>query len=165
MKETSMNNLTDIRIINSFKMALPRPPEIVFPLLCPVEEYNWIPIWACDIVYTESGVAEKDCVFITTFRESGEEIWTCTRYEPSECVEYVYISPGEYVARLTITLSPDSNGGARAEWSHTVTRLPDATDTVMERFSGKQYAEEMQMLEKMLVCYLETGEMVSVSEV
>lgn len=27
------------------------PPEDVFPMLCPVREYEYIPRWECDIVY------------------------------------------------------------------------------------------------------------------
>lgn len=33
-------------------------PEAIFPLLCPVREYDWIPGWDCRLVYTESGLAE-----------------------------------------------------------------------------------------------------------
>ena len=38
------------------------PPEVVFPLLCPVREYEWLEDWTCEMVFSESGVAEEDCV-------------------------------------------------------------------------------------------------------
>ena len=34
------------------------PPDRVFPLLCPVREYDWIDGWECRMVYAETGVAE-----------------------------------------------------------------------------------------------------------
>src|SRR5208283_1284485 len=37
----------------------------VFPLLCPVREYEWFNDWKCTMVYSESGVAENNCVFYT----------------------------------------------------------------------------------------------------
>lgn len=40
-------------------------PEAIFPLLCPVREFDWIPTWDCDLVYTGSGIAEEGCVFRT----------------------------------------------------------------------------------------------------
>lgn len=59
-------------------LTLVRPPEDVFPLLCPVLEYLWIPDWSCTMVHSHSGVAELGCAFL---REQGET-WLTTRYEP-----------------------------------------------------------------------------------
>jgi hypothetical protein len=64
-------------------MRLDAPPDRIFPLLCPVREYDWIPTWSCDMIYSESGVAENDCVFATAFPEEGpRESWVVVRYEP-----------------------------------------------------------------------------------
>ena len=46
---------------------VPATPDRVFPLLCPVREYEWIPGWECDVLHSVSGVAEEDCVFRTRF--------------------------------------------------------------------------------------------------
>ena len=51
-------------------------PEQVFPLLCPVLEYDWLEHWDAEIVYTESGVAELDCIFKTFFHPGATEVWT-----------------------------------------------------------------------------------------
>jgi hypothetical protein len=32
-------------------------PEIVFPLLCPVREAEWVPDWKYRMIYSQSGVA------------------------------------------------------------------------------------------------------------
>ena len=51
------------RIVLAHTMRLKGNPEKVFPLLCPVREYEWVEPWRCDLVYTDSGVAELDCIF------------------------------------------------------------------------------------------------------
>jgi hypothetical protein len=54
----------------------------VFPLLCPVREYEWIEPWSCDMVFSESGLAENNAVFRTHFpAQGGEETWVVCRYE------------------------------------------------------------------------------------
>lgn len=64
------------------------PPERVFPLLCPVKEYDWIPDWRCTMVHSATGIAELGCVFT---REG--ETWVTTRYEPPTVIEYTIVSP------------------------------------------------------------------------
>ena len=50
------------------------PVEKVFPLLCPVREYEWIDGWSCRLVHSESGFAEKGAIFTTGFRAEGFSI-------------------------------------------------------------------------------------------
>lgn len=97
-------------------------PEVVFPLLCPVREYEWIDTWKCDLVYTESGVAEDNCIFNTDFAPVGPMTWAATRYEPPTRIEYLAVAPGRLVMRLVITL--ERNGaGTRMHWKRTYTGL------------------------------------------
>ena len=67
-------------------------PETVFPLLCPVREYDWLEMWDCTMVWSASGVAEQDCVFTTAFPDAGREVWVVSRYEPGRAIEFVRIS-------------------------------------------------------------------------
>lgn len=43
------------------------PASEIFPLLCPTREYDWIEGWECDLLYSESGIAEQDCIFNAGF--------------------------------------------------------------------------------------------------
>lgn len=77
------------------RMRLDASPERIFPLLCPVREYDWIPTWSCDMIYSESGVAENDCVFATRLPGRGpRESWVVVRYEPPLAIEFVRSSAG-----------------------------------------------------------------------
>lgn len=87
-------------------LTLVRPPEDVFPLLCPVLEYLWIPDWSCTMVHSHSGVAELGCVFL---REQGET-WLTTRYEPPTAIDYAIVAPGLSASALQFRLSPTAQG-------------------------------------------------------
>ena len=60
-------------------------PEDVFPMLCPVREYEYIPPWECDIVYLDSGFAEPGGVFTTHLpgEEDRKDVWVMMRIKPS----------------------------------------------------------------------------------
>lgn len=45
-----MNEFIAERIVKSYTMHLCAPPADVFPLLCPVREYEWIEPRSCDMV-------------------------------------------------------------------------------------------------------------------
>ena len=40
-----------IRVVNRYTINLCATPAGVFPLLCPVREYEWIEPWSCDMVF------------------------------------------------------------------------------------------------------------------
>lgn len=87
------------------------PPDALFPLLCPVLEYEWIPTWDCRLVHTASGVAEHGCVFTTDFG-TGEETWVCTTYRPPTAIEYTRFADGGWVTMLSLSLAPTAEGTA-----------------------------------------------------
>ena len=95
----------------------------VFPLLCPVLEYEWIPDWRCTMLYSESGVAEKDGVFTT--RQFGKKtLWCCITYEPPRLVEYILAMGSGALVRLSIRLE-ETGASTRVIWTmrFTMTRL------------------------------------------
>jgi hypothetical protein len=71
------------------------PPETVFPLLCPVREADWVPGWRYRLIYSESGIAEYGCVFITPNEDGTETTWVVTDYDPpSFRIAYAWVNPG-----------------------------------------------------------------------
>lgn len=90
---------------------VPAPPDALFPLLCPVLEYEWIPTWECTLVHSASGVAEHGCVFTTRF-DMGEETWVCTTYRPPTAIEYTRFAEPGWVTMLALSLEPTPEGTA-----------------------------------------------------
>jgi hypothetical protein len=63
----------------------------IFPLLCPILEYDWLPGWRCTMLYSDSGVAEDNAIFHTTERPGLRAVWTCIAYEPDSFTEYLVV--------------------------------------------------------------------------
>ena len=133
-------------------------PERVFPLLCPVREYDWIDGWSCAMVYASTGVAELGGVFRTTFPDLGDEIWTITRYEPPRAIEFVRVSWNVAVVKLDIALEPDGNTGTLVRMAHTYTALSRAGELAIDARTPAIHEQEMREGERMLNHYLSTGQ-------
>lgn len=140
-------------------MNLNAPPALVFPLLCPVREYEWLPVWQCEMIYSVSGLAEDNCVFITEFPgDRGRETWSVSRYEPDKAIEFIRFTPDIKVTRLNIHLR-SKDDRTIVTWTRTVTALSAEGNAVIENIGQDAYKTEVGMLEEMLNHYLKTGRM------
>ncbi|XXJ18349.1 SRPBCC family protein [Desulfovibrio caledoniensis] len=146
------------RLTVSAEMFLDHRAEAIWPLLCPVREYDWIAHWRCEVLRSESGVNELGCVFRTDFPDHGPEVWLTSRYEPCERLEFVRTGP-DRVIHFVIGISPEG-GGTRLTWTHHVTALTEAGN---DGLAGKPetFAAQTALLERMLGHYLDTCEMLT----
>ena len=144
------------RATHTYTQQLSASPGEVFPLLCPVRETEWADGWLPDRVITSSGVAERDCVFMTP-DEAGMAIWYVTRHEPEKLfVEMLKILPGVTACRLSIQLS-DGGAGCIAEINYTHTSLGAKGDEFVAKFTSEYYQAFMQAWERALNHFLTTG--------
>ncbi len=157
-----MNHDKPRRFARQAALNLSAPPERIFPLLCPVREYDWLLHWQCEMIYSESGVAENNGIFRTRFPGENEATWVVSRYEPENFViQFVRFEPPDAVVRLDIQLFPAENGGARAEWNHTLTALTEAGRDYIALFTPEAHEAEIRFLEASLNHYCRTGEMLA----
>jgi len=147
--------MKEVRNVVTHVMNLSASPDRVFPLLCPVREYDWIEDWKCRLVWSKSGVAELDCVFETNL--GGEsELWTTVVYEPPQRIHYLVVGR-ETVRRLALELKT-SGTGTQLTWTDTDTaRTEQGTILMQERL--ERLKPELAMLERMLEHYLVHGKM------
>ena len=151
-----MNITKPKRAAHTYRQQLHGSPAKVFPLLCPVREAEWAAGWLPELVISSSGVAERDCLFITS-DDPGQAFWYITRHEPEKLfVEMLKIVPGVTACRLNIQLS---EGGASclADVSYTHTSLGPAGDEFVAKFTAAYYQTFMQVWEKALNHFLTTG--------
>nr|WP_319776157.1 hypothetical protein [uncultured Sphaerochaeta sp.] len=147
------------RITRNYTQFLNGSPQEVFPLLCPVREYDWIEYWQCDIVYSESGYAEMDCIFKTNFSDDGtEDIWIVITYEANEKIELI-VTNSNRVIRYSITLVSDNNGRTIAEWKQVITALNQKGEEFINEMTEEKYREEKKKLEEIFNHYLTTKTM------
>lgn len=147
------------RVIKSYTMNLCAPPADVFPLLCPVREYEWIEPWSCDMVFSAGGLAENNAVFTTDFpAQGGHEIWVVSRFEKDRAIQFIRLSPGLKVNRLDIALAA-AGEGSRLEWTHTYTGLSEDGNQWIREMTDDTFRTEKVAIETMLNHYLKTGTM------
>ena len=141
------------------------PPAVVFPLLCPVREYEWIEPWQCEMLHSVSGVAERHCVFRTRgAAESSpdgvmpaEDIWVTSEYEPNRRIAFVRVNAHRTLC-TTIVLQDDGDGTTRASVEQLLVGLTERGNAMLEE-TARNFAAEFRMGEAMLNHYLRTGEM------
>lgn len=146
-----------VRVRRSYVQHLEAPPEEVFPLLCPVREAEWVEGWDPIAVYSFSGVAENDCVFVTPDGDA-EAVWTVITHDPQEhVVEFVKVTPGVTACRIHIALAADGNGGTEAEVSYQHTALSERGRAFVADFTEEAYQGFMRKWEEALNRYLLEG--------
>jgi hypothetical protein len=144
------------RVTRTFTQKLVAEPSKIFPLLCPVREADWLDGWDPIAVFSESGVAEADCVFLTEASPSNA-IWYITRHEPSNgFVEMIKITPNVTVCKLTIQLRPVGDG-SEATITYAHTSLSPEGDTFLESFTEEHYRQFMGDWEARINYYLLNG--------
>lgn len=147
------------RTVLSHTLHAAGTPEAVFPLLCPVREYDWIDAWDCELVFSTSGTAEIDCVFRTAFRQDGpEDTWVVSRYEPPRAIEFVRVNALRAI-RYAIHLQKAEEGRSTWVWSQTLTGLTDEGDALVASADPAAFAEKIGGIERKLNHFLVTGTM------
>lgn len=143
-------------------MELDAPPERVFPLLCPVLEYDWIEDWRCEVLYTQSGVAEEGCIFRTRVAPALQMTWVVSRYEAPWKIEFACVAPGSHVMRLRLELRPRHTGSTLI-WNKEITATDPAGEAVIAHQVTSEHQVRTRLLEKMLKHYLSTGSMLHIA--
>ena len=136
-------------------------PEQVFPLLCPVREYDWLPGWSCTMYCSSSGVAEKDAVFMTREGFCQQATWTTITYEPSRFIEYLVVSGRHAVVRLSISLEGKGNGSTELTWRMRFTSTSGLGGQILRRrFSTEGFGTMLRSRKAELDAWLSTGRMI-----
>jgi hypothetical protein len=144
------------RATHTYRQRLQAAPAKVFPLLCPVRETEWAEGWLPELVISSSGVAERDCVFITP-DDQARAIWYITRHEPEGgLVEMLKIVPGVTACRLRIQLSANGEE-CFADITYSHTSIGPAGDEFVAGFTADYYQQFMRTWERLLNHFLKTG--------
>lgn len=141
---------------HTYTQSLVAPPDRVLPLLCPVREADWLAGWDPVFVLSGSGVAERDCVFLTA-DAAADAIWYITRHEPDAgLVEMIKVTPGVTACRLSMKVAA-ARGGSRAEITYLHTSLGPAGDKFVESFTAHAYLAFIRDWEARMNHYLQHG--------
>ena len=132
----------------------------VFPLLCPVREKDWLDGWDFQMIYSQSGLAEKDCVFTTPHHGKYDTVWHITQYDQSNRkIEFLRVTPSENVVRINIELEESGTQQTSTKISYQYTSLSEEVNRFIEADLEISFLKSMVWWEKAINHYLKTGEM------
>lgn len=156
-----MSEFTALRRIHQHTQTNDAPPETVFPLLCPVREADWVPDWKYRMIYSQSGVAEDGCVFLTPNDAAPETVWMVTQYDPAALrIAFAWVEPGPVATQLRISLAPAPGGKTHTHIRYVYTGLSPAGNAVVERYTPEWFGQKMRGWETAINHYLRTGELI-----
>ena len=134
--------------------------EELFPLLCPVREADWIPGWDCELIYSESGFAEENCVFSTNATNpSGGGFWIFTGYKVNDHIEFVRMQE-DMLTRTRITVKDNQDGSVSGMWDVLYTGLTENGNRTIEGITSES-GDKPSPLYEMLEHYLQTGKSIN----
>jgi hypothetical protein len=139
------------------------PADQVFPLLCPVREYEWIDDWRCELVHTTSGVVEKGCIFVTESPSEGRTLWVTSVHDPAaRRVEFVRVNLERLVTLMSLRVEPNG-AGCRLHAGFTLVALDASGQAIVDavRATGGPHAQIVLSLVRRLEHFLTTGRMLS----
>ena len=151
-----MNVVKPQRVEHVYTQRLAGAPQDVFPLLCPVREADWITGWDPLLVVSGSGLAETDCVFVTSSLPSNA-VWYITRHEPGAgFVEMLKITPGVTACLVRIQVRATVEG-SEADVSYCHTSLGPEGDAFVASFTREHYVAFMRDWEARMNHFLRHG--------
>jgi hypothetical protein len=134
------------------------PRSKVFPLLCPVREKDWIDGWEYEMIHSESGLAEMDCVFSTPFKDNVRTIWKITQYDPINYrIEFVKFTPNKTIVKINIDLESDGTNRTKSYISYQYTGLNKNQNSYIEEQLHEKFYSDMKYWENAINHHLETG--------
>jgi hypothetical protein len=152
------------RVYASYREEINAVPDIVFPLLCPVAEHQWIDGWSCTLVYTKSGVNEEGCIFkegMTGPALVGKAIrstWVTNRWDPeNHAIQFVIFSGDSAVVRYTVVLKAIGGSGTVALMDFEFTALDEESSSLDEGEIRTRLLAVAAFISKSLKHYCETG--------
>lgn len=147
------------RVQHRYRQVLDGPPEEVFALLCPVREKDWVAGWNPLVVWSESGLAEDDCVFITPHDSGRNAVWIYDYYDTASLrLGLIKVVPELLLTRVKIQVGDEGHGRSFAEISYTHTALSADGMALLDSLDGEHWKRFMEQWEQSMNHYLHTGE-------
>jgi hypothetical protein len=150
------------RTIRTYRQTINAKPEIVFPLLCPVREAEWLDGWYHTMIYSVSGLVEEGAVFSTSNPGEEDTVWMVTRHDrAARVVEFVRITPHSRTCLLKIAVSALGDDRSHVDISYTYTSIGTAGNRLIELWSEREFLDAVTFWEKSMNHFLRTGEKLS----
>ena len=146
-----MQASSSIRITRTHVHRIDAAPARVFPLLCPVREREYLADWEATIIFSESGVAEKGCIFQTPNEGGDPTIWIITEHDATRGrIQFAMITSGSHASTLDVTLASTADDTTAVTFTYTSTALTDHGRKFLESATEELFAQRMATFEQSL---------------
>ncbi|MTI67968.1 MAG: hypothetical protein FH753_15390 [Firmicutes bacterium] len=150
----------DMKVIRTYKQILKSSRNEIFPLLCPVREKEWLQGWDYDMIISDSGFAEKGCVFKTN-NPYGNYHWVITKHDFKNYeIQFVKTIMEKLIVIIDISLKEMSENNTHCYIKYTFIALNERVIDIMHKESSKEeFNKHMKKWERSLNYYLKHGKM------
>ena len=153
------------RVTRSQVLRIQAGSNVVFPLLCPVREAEYLSDWQAEILYSKSGVAEEGCIFRTPNPGSEPSIWTMRVHEEAAgLIEFVIVTPDSRVSTLVVELRESAHGATDVTFTYTHTAIADPGRAFIAEFTEERFLEKMTGFENSLNEFLGSADQAQSSD-
>ena len=147
------------------------PASRCFTLACPVEELKWIDNWEFDMIYSDSGKNENNCIFREymsgLFVLSSPELptyWYTTLYDTVKHRFHALLMYGDKAAgKFEFEVQDDSDGYSINSWKLTYTALNEEGNRLADESLKDRMRGMLNFLGESAKHYLETGKLLKVN--
>jgi hypothetical protein len=147
------------RVTRRYRQTINASPEVVFPLLCPVREAEWLDAWQYTMLFSRSGVVEEGAVFTTPGDREAPTVWIVTTHDVAQrVVHFTRFTPDSRVCVLRIGVAPDGQGRALVDITYEYTAINEAGNAFLDRFSEETFLGSVKFWERSMNHWLQTGE-------
>lgn len=159
------------RVVASHNEIIKASPGKIFALLCPVQEYKWIDKWDCEIIYSDSGGVENNCIFKehktgpVLFESDIPTYWTVSYYDPMNYkVQFVLMSDHIAISKIDVDIKDIGSGRLSASMAIIITAICEEANNKINKSTQNKANMYLTVLGKSLKHYCESGEMLSLNK-
>ena len=146
------------RLTRSYRQTIEASPDVIFPLLCPVREVEWLDGWAFEMIYSASGLAEEGAVFRTSSAGESDTVWVITRHDRAAgVVQFTRFTPGSRTCVLTISVEAAGAARSHVDVSYAYTSIADAGNAFLAAWTDETFRGAMVFWERSMNHFLKTG--------
>jgi hypothetical protein len=150
----------------SFSLSINAPAEKIFPLACPVEELKWIDDWTYNMIYSNSGKNENNCIFTEKISSPGvmgpeysePTYWVTTLYNSKDYIIHWLLVRSSTLTKLEFTLKTIAPRETETAWDMTITAIKDEAISSFDETMKDRMKLMMIFIGQSLKHYCETGE-------
>jgi hypothetical protein len=170
-ESANMNQFKAKRFHVTHKDRIKAPADQCFSLACPVEELKWIDNWQFDMIYSDSGKNENNCIFreymsglfVLNLPELST-YWYTTLYDTESHRFHALLLYGDRATgKFEFEVKGEGKDYSIATWKLTYTALNNSGNNLADESLRDRMFGMLSFLAQSAKHYLEAGEMLKIN--